>query len=51
MNVEAPGWAGQVPNPQQPLSVGLRAAFATSPDLPPVLQRLLSRLEGAFSAR
>ena len=49
MNVEVSGWASQVPNPQMPLSVGLRAAFKAERLLPLELRRLLSRLDAAVS--
>lgn len=51
MNVEASTWAGQVPNPQQPLSVGLRAAYVVEHLLPNELRRLLGRLDQAVAAR
>jgi hypothetical protein len=50
MNVQSPYWPGQIPNPQQPLSSGLRMAFAADQQLPPDLLRLLNRLERGVAA-
>ncbi len=51
MNVEVSGWAGQVPNPQVPLSIGLRAAFQAERLLPLELRRLLNRLDASVAVR
>jgi hypothetical protein len=51
MNVEPNYWAGQVPNPQQPLSSGLRAVFWVEHLLPAELRRLLVQLDQAAAVR
>ena len=45
MNVEPSSWASQVPNPQKPLSTGLRRAFAAELRLPAEMLRLLRLLD------
>ena len=45
MNVQAPCWAGQIPNPQLPLSTGLRGAYEAEQQVPAELRHLLQRLE------
>ena len=51
MNVEQTSWAGQVPNPQQPLSSGLRGVYAVQHQLPAELLRLLGILDRPSRAR
>lgn len=51
MNVEPHRWTGQVPNPQQPLSAGLRAAFGADLQLPVDMRRLLSLLDRPVAVR
>jgi hypothetical protein len=45
MNVQSSCWPGQIPNPQQPLSNGLRAVYEAQQQLPSDLSQLLAKLE------
>ena len=51
MNVQAPCWASQIPNPRVPLSSGLRAAFDSEPRIPGELRQLLGKLERGLAVR
>ena len=43
MNVQSPPWASFFPKSREPLSSGLRSAYATHETLPPDIETLLNR--------